>query len=99
MRSGSATVEGVDVPWLGPLLVLLVSAPLLMFVAHAVAFRLLDRTGARPTAHSSAFIALLAALVPVCMIAWRLEVPLCGFGYLAVVYAALGVLYIDIVNI
>jgi hypothetical protein len=92
-------VKGADVPWLGPLLLLLVAAPLLMFAAHATAFRLLDRAGARPTAHSSAFIALLAALVPVCGIAWALGVPLCGFAYLAVVYAALSVLYLDVVNI
>jgi hypothetical protein len=88
-----------DVPWLGPLLVLLVSTPLIMFAAHAAAFRLLDRVGARPTAHSSAFAALVGALVPVCAIAWALGVSWCGFVYLAAVYAALSVLYLDIVNI
>jgi hypothetical protein len=36
--------------------------------------------GARPTAHSSAFVAVLAALVPVCGIAWALGVPPCGFA-------------------
>jgi hypothetical protein len=92
-------VRGADVPWLGPLLVLLVSTPLLMFVAHAATFRLLDRAGLRPTAHSSAFVALAAALAPVCTIALKLDVSLCGFGYLAIVYAALSVLYIDVVNI
>jgi hypothetical protein len=92
-------VKGAEVPWLGPLLLLLLSSPLLMFAAHAVVFRLLDRTGRRPTAHSAAAIALVAALVPVCAMAWQLGVSLCGFGYLALVYAALSVLYIDVVNI
>jgi hypothetical protein len=87
------------VPWLGPLLVLLVSTPVLMVVLHAAAFRLLDRAGRQPTAHSSAFVALSAALVPVCIYAWELGVTVCGFAYLAIVYAAVGVLYIDIVNI
>lgn len=86
-------------PWLGPLLVLLVSTPLLMFAAHAAAFRLLDRARLGPTAHSSAFVALAAALVPVCATAWSLGVSPCGFAYLAVVYAALSVLYLDVVNI
>jgi hypothetical protein len=99
MRSDCGTVKGADVPWLAPLLLLLLSAPLLMFAAHAAAFRLLDRTGRRPTAHSSALVALIAVLVPVCAMAWQLGVSPCGFGYLAIVYAALSVLYIDVVNI
>jgi hypothetical protein len=92
-------VKGADVPWLGPLLLLLVSTPLLVFATHAVAFRLLDRAGRRPTAHSAAFVALAATLAPVSAMAWQLGVSPCGFGYLAIVYAALGVLYVDVVNI
>ncbi len=86
-------------PWLAPLLVLLVSTPLLMFVAHAAAFRLLDRARVRPTAHSSAFVALMLAFLPVGTIAWTLGASLCGLAYLSLVYAALSVLYVDVVNI
>jgi hypothetical protein len=92
-------VKAADVPWLGQLLLLIVPAPLFMFAAHALVFRLLDRGGRRPTAHSSAVIALLVALVPVCASARAIGVPLCGFGYLAIVYGAVSVLYVDVVNI
>jgi hypothetical protein len=86
-------------PWLGPLLLILLASPLLMFVAHAIAFRALDRAGAGPTAHSSALVALLGAFVPVVGAAWYLGVPLCGFAYLGAVYAGMAILYIDVVNI
>jgi hypothetical protein len=85
--------------WLESLLLLLAATPLLMFVAHAVVFRAFSLAGARPSAHSSAFVALAAVFVPVCAIAWQLGVSLCGFAYLTIVYAALAVLYIDVVNI
>src|SRR6476660_5311057 len=79
-----------------------------MFAAHAVAHRVLERAGARPSAHSSAFVALIAAFVPVCGVAWRLGVfdtslgattALCAFAYVAIVYGGLAVLYVDVVNI
>jgi hypothetical protein len=85
--------------WLGPLLLILIASPLLMFVAHAIVFRLLDRAAAKPTAHSSAFVALLCAFVPVAAAAWFLDVSLCGFAYLAAVYAGMAILYVDVVNI
>jgi hypothetical protein len=79
-----------------------------MFAAHAIVFRALDRAGSRPSAHSSALIALAGTFVAVCAVAWRLgvfepgrglPVALCTVGYLAVVYGALGILYVDVVNI
>jgi hypothetical protein len=85
--------------WLGPLLLLLAAAPILMFVCHAVAYRLLGRTGSMPTAHSSALMAVACAFVPVCAAAWQLGVSLCGFAYLAIVFGAMAILYIDVVNI
>jgi len=94
--------------WPGSLLVLLVVSPIAMFMAHAIAYRALSRAGARPSAHSSALIALLATFAVVCAGAWRLGVfdprqgvttALCTIAYLAAVYGALGILYIDVVNI
>jgi len=49
----------------GSLLLLLAASPVLIFAAHAVAYRALDRAGAKPTAHSSAFVALIGTFVPV----------------------------------
>jgi hypothetical protein len=86
-------------PRLGSLLLILAAAPVLMFAAHAIACRVLRRAGAAPTAHSSALVALVSAFVPVCALAWRLGAPLCGYGYVAIVYGALAILYIDVVNI
>jgi len=95
-------------PWPGSLLVLLVVSPIFMFVGHAIAYRALAAAGAKPSAHSSALIALLAAFVVVAAAAWRLGAfdprlgvmtALCTAAYLAAVYAALGILYIDVVNI
>ena len=97
-----------EVPGLGALLLLLAASPMLMFAAHAVAHRVLERAGARPSAHSSAFVGLIAAFVPVCGVAWRLGVfdtslgataALCALAYIAIVYGALAVLYVDVVNI
>jgi hypothetical protein len=86
-------------PWLESLLWLLAAMPVAMFAAHALIYRALDFAGARPTAHSSAFAALTAVFVPACAVAWQLDVAFCGFAYLTIVYAALAVLYVDVVNI
>ena len=108
MRSACGTVEVAELPGLGFLLLLLAASPILMFAAHAVAHRLLDRAGARPAVHASALVALIAAFVPVCGVAWRLGIfdasqgaatALCAFAYVAIVYGALAVLYVDVVNI
>src|SRR5262245_42381972 len=102
------TEKVAEMPWLGPLLLLLIVSPLIMFVAHAIAFRTLNRAGVGATAHSSAFIALLVAFLPVCGMAWRFGVfdstqditaSLCAFAYMTVVYGALAILYVDVVNI
>ena len=94
--------------WPVSLLVLLVVSPILMFAGHAIAYRALAAAGAKPTAHSSALIALLAAFVAVAVVAWRLGAfdpsqglmtALCTAAYLAGVYGALGILYVDVVNI
>jgi hypothetical protein len=95
-------------PSVALLLLLLVLSPILMFAAHAIAFRAMDRMGARPSAHSSAFVALAAAFAALVLVAWRLgafdtsqglATALCGFAYVVVVYGALSILYIDVVNI
>jgi hypothetical protein len=91
----------------GALLLLLAASPVLIFAAHAVAFRALNRAGAKPTAHSSAFVALIGAFLPVCVAAWLLGAftqggpgaSLCALAYVAGVYGALGILYIDVVNV
>jgi hypothetical protein len=98
--------KGVEMPRLGSLLLLLIVSPILMFVAHAIAYRVMGVAGARPTAHFSALVALLGSFVVVCGVGWRLgildgsrDVSLCAVAYLACVYGALGILYIDVVNI
>jgi hypothetical protein len=91
----------------GSLLLLLAASPVLIFAAHAVAYRALEWAGTKPTAHSSAFIALIGAFVPVSVAAWLLGAftlggsgaSLCALAYVAGVYGALGILYIDVVNI
>jgi hypothetical protein len=96
------------VPQLPSFLLLLGASPLLMLVAHAIGYRVLCRFGAKPTAHSSALVALLGAFLPVCAIAWRLgafdqsqsgATAWCALLYLVAVYGALGILYVDVVNI
>ena len=93
---------------LGSLLLLLAMSPMLMVVAHAFAYRALGRARSKPTAHSSALVALLVTFVGVCGAGWQLGVfdragdvmtPLCAFAYIASVYTALAILYIDVVNI
>ncbi len=99
MRLVYRTAKVAEMAWLESLLLLLAATPLLMFAAHAVSFRALGLAGVRPTAHSSAFVALIAVFAPLCGVAWQLGVTLCGFAYLTIVYAALAVLYVDVVNI
>jgi hypothetical protein len=100
-------VKVADVVWSGPLLLLAVS-PLMMFAAHAIVHRALDRAHARPTAHASALVALAGTFLVMCGAGWRLGVfdqgpdvfaSLCAFAYVAAVYGALAILYIDVVNI
>jgi hypothetical protein len=93
---------------LASLLAVLAVSPILVFIAHAIAYRALDRTGAKPTAHSSAMLALIGAFIPVGVATWRLgffdpgqgaAAALCAVVYVMAVYGALGILYLDVVNI
>jgi hypothetical protein len=95
-------------PRLASLLVLLAASPILVFIAHAIAYRALEQSGAKPTAHSSALLALIGGFIPVGLVTWRLGFFDPGHGaaevlgaivYVAVVYGALGILYLDVVNI
>jgi hypothetical protein len=89
------------------LLVLLLASLLLVFVLHAVCHRLLDRPGRRVSAHSSAFVAIVAGFAVLLAIAWWLDLlpratllDLVGaLGYIAAVYGTLAILYIDVVNV
>jgi len=89
------------------LLVLLVASPLLVFVLHAICHRVLDRPGRRVSAHSSAFVAIVAGFVVLLAAAWWLDLlpratplDLIGaLGYTAAVYFTLAILYIDVVNV
>src|SRR5438045_3257208 len=54
-------VEVAEMPALSAVLVLLTASPILMFAAHAVAHRVMDRTGGRTTYHAPAFVSLIAA--------------------------------------
>jgi hypothetical protein len=85
----------------------LLASPLLMFAAHGVAYRVLAAAGRKPTAHSSAIPALvvtLAVLLGVTCVggwpdgssAWTVVGTL---AYVFVVFAALSVFYIDLINI
>jgi len=88
-----------DTRSLAALLVLLAAAPVVIFVTHAAAFRALRAAGARPTAHSSAAVALACAFAAVAAAAWTVGATACGFLYTTIVFAAIGILYIDVVNI
>src|SRR5258708_3670699 len=108
MRSGCPIVAEAEVSPLASLLVVLAASPILVFIAHAIAYRALDRTGAKPTAHSSAMLALIGAFIPVGFATWRLgffdpgqgaAAALCALVYVMAVYGALGILYLDVVNI
>lgn len=92
---------------LGRLLVLLIASPVVIFLVHGLAHRLLDRPNRKVSAHSSAFVAiaigfglLLAAVGWLRVLAGgSLLDTLGGLCYLAAVYGALAVLYLDVVNV
>jgi hypothetical protein len=90
------------------LIVILFMTPAAMFVSHAITYRLMRALDKRPTAHTSAIVALAGWLVALLAIAaalaWRarMDQPLtivCLFVYVVAVYGALGILYLDVVNI
>src|SRR5437762_90769 len=90
------------------LIVMLLTAPLGMLIAHMAVFRLLRIIGRRPTAHTSAVAGIAACLIASLILVGRLMWPAavndipgtaCLLAYVIAVYAALSVLYLDIVNI
>ena len=90
------------------LVALLLVSPAVMFVGHALAYRLMRAAGRRPTAHTSAFAGIGLAFVAVLVIgaAWTwtdltasLETAVEAVVYTAATFGALSVLYVDIVNI
>lgn len=94
-------------PALGTLLALLVGSPLVIFVLHGVVHRVLDRAGRRPSGHRSALVAIALGFAWLLAMMWALAlVPvaspveaLATLAYAAAVYAVIGVLYLDVVNI
>jgi hypothetical protein len=97
----------VAVPILS-IMALLVASPVTMVIGHMVSYRLLRAAGRRPTAHTSAFVAMalcgVGLLLAVTVLtgaalttSWRETV--CLFVYVLATYGALAVLYLDVVNI
>jgi hypothetical protein len=90
------------------LALLLAASPAGMFLGHVAAYRGMRAAGRRPTAHTSAlagivlcFVALVAAAAAV---AWAdvtsaMTIAAATLIYVVATYAALSVLYLDIVNI
>jgi hypothetical protein len=97
----------VPVP-VASIVVLLAASPLGMFVCHMVAHRLLRVAGRRPTAHTSAFAAIIGCavvlLAAVGALAWNAVTgspvtAACLLAYVLALYGSLAVLYLDVVNI
>jgi hypothetical protein len=89
------------------LLVALLALPAAMLVAHAIAYRAMAAGGRRPTAHTSAITGILGCggvvLAAVAIAGWSSELPLftvaCQLLYTAAVTVAMGILYLDVVNV
>jgi hypothetical protein len=93
---------------LAQLLALLITSPTGIFASHMLSYRLMRAAGKRPTAHTSAAVAIAGWLVVLLAAAtWvivrggvdRPLTVLCGLAYVLAVYGALAVLYLDVVNI
>src|SRR5262249_21158975 len=109
-RDRPAGWSGRVVPFRG-LIALLAAAPAGMFVCHAIAYRVMNASGRRPTAHTSAFAAIAAWFVVTLLAAGALlsgagaagTVPVwslaAGAAYVVATYGALAILYVDAVNI
>lgn len=94
-------------PGLPTLLLLLVASPVMVFVLHGVAHRVLDRSGRSPSAHGSALVAIAIGFALLLAAVWWLG-PIrgaswvqvgCTLGYICAVYGALSILYLDVVNV
>jgi hypothetical protein len=90
------------------LALLLATSPAGMFLGHVAAYRGLRAAGRRPTAHTSAIagigLSFVALVVATAAMAWAdvtssLLAAAATLIYVTATYAALSVLYLDIVNI
>lgn len=89
------------------LLIVLVLLPVAMFAAHAVVYRVMRARGRRPTAHTSAIMGILLCggvlLAVVAGQAWQaglgVVTAICQLAYVAGVTVAMGILYLDVVNV
>jgi hypothetical protein len=99
-------------PHLGSLILLLAVTPAIMFAVHAVVHRALCllffvNSGRKPNGHFSALVALAGTFALVCGTVWSLGIIdtsgvatiACALAYITVVYGALAILYLDVVNI
>jgi hypothetical protein len=92
----------------GTLALLLVASPLAIFIVHSIAYRAMQAAGRRPTAHTSAIAAIAFCFVVVllagALLTWSSVgtswvTAACACLYIAATYAAMSILYLDVVNI
>lgn len=92
----------------GRLALLLIASPGGMFAAHVIAYRALRAARRRPSAHSSAMVGIAACFIAFVVvgaamtwmqIAASAAIAVAALAYLIATYAALSILYLDIVNI
>ena len=92
----------------GTLALLLLGSPAGMFAGHALAYRVLRAAGRRPTAHTSAFagigLCFFALGAAAAWLTWNnvtasWVTALASGLYIVATYAALALLYLDVVNI
>ena len=92
---------------LGSLLAVLFVVPLGIFVCHAAVYRAARAAGRKPTAHASALAAIVVwfgvTMAIAIALAWRAtgtaSSVVCAAVYAGATFAALAVLYMDVVNI
>lgn len=92
---------------LAAIIITLLLSPIGILASHAAAFRVLRAARCRPTAHTSAIVGIAGWFVVVAAMTWQVSTAasadalsrLCLVAYVGAVYAALAVLYLDIVNI
>lgn len=89
------------------LMIALLLAPVLMLLLHVAIHRTCRQAGRPLTAHASAVLAIAAGQLPIAGVVWRTGSAWAGepvgwcwaLLYELVVYAALAILYLDVVNI
>jgi hypothetical protein len=91
-----------------PIMLALVASPLGMAIGHMLSYRLMRAAGRRPSAHTSAFVAIagcgVVLLAVIGGLTWSIwseswSTIACLLGYVLANYGALAVLYVDVVNI